>query len=748
MQNYHETFYRINPEAVDDQFNSVSDEENVYEQIEENDVSPFDYLDEQLIDYNSYIVDQNASTAMEATLFFQPFTDEFVASLQNSPSTPIRLSTQSNDVNIPYVDAIAAGNQLSSNKQKEAFQLPGRKRADLLDLPPCPADPATANRERCHALTTRVDLLEKIDVALSSPTTTSIAHPAITNTGFPSIPRVCAEWNLNEKQSIAFAVCAAALLQKIYVNTNPTQVNDFTTTARIHQKLNDFLPPSKQLILHLGGSGGTGKSRVIQAIANFADRWSSMANLLVCATSGIAAIVIGGCTVHKALGIQISNKPPPPKPNMVAAWSEIGLVIVDECSLLQPSFLLLLDKRLWLLKDNPDAVFGGVHIVFSGDFFQLPPIGHPLFTNATVHKSRQFIDKETMWGQELWAKCLTDAILLTTIVRQNNPIWTAALERFRINCPTLQDIQLVNTRSVGSSSYAEMPPPGTITAVSSNKTRSEAIRYAEQTFFQSLAPIVATDEHNWKSRGVLLIKANVDPQKKKQQLPEAHADYVRKLPEKLLQTVGNLICIIGTQYMVTSNLDVANGIANGTVASVRDIVLKKGTTPSVTDVGNGFSVHSVFASDIFCVILEHQFDAWSTKVCYSPLPAGYFPIKAEQFNKTIKFNDHGAGIKVRLTQFPLTNAIVLTGHKTQGLTLDHLILGHMNGKNKYGNNGWLYVILSRVRDINGLHLLTPLSTDLSKYKKRNDVTDELQRLQAFEVTTVQRVKPLIKQTEH
>ena len=46
---------------------------------------------------------------------------------------------------------------------------------------------------------------------------------------------------------------------------------------------------------------------------------------------------------------------------------------------------------------------------------------------------------------------------------------------------------------------------------------------------------------------------------------------------------------------------------------------------------------------------------------------------------------------------------------------DHLISGHMNAKNKYDNNGWLYVIPSRVLDINGLHLLSPLSINLSKY---------------------------------
>ena len=123
MQNYYETFCRINPEVTDDEFRNMSDEEDG--------VSPFDYIDEQLIDHNSYLVDQNASNAMETTLLFEPFTDEFVTGLQNSP--PIRLSTQSGVADIPYVDAIAAGNKLSTNQQTEAFQLPGAVFRTLLE---------------------------------------------------------------------------------------------------------------------------------------------------------------------------------------------------------------------------------------------------------------------------------------------------------------------------------------------------------------------------------------------------------------------------------------------------------------------------------------------------------------------------------------------------------------------------------------------------------------------------------------
>ncbi len=62
----------------------------------------------------------------------------------------------------------------------------------------------------------------------------------------------------------------------------------------------------------------------------------------------------------------------------------------------------------------------------------------------------------------------------------------------------------------------------------------------------------------------------------------------------------------------------------------------------------------------------------------------------------------------------------------------------MSDKDQYGNTGWLYVVLSRVRDICGLYTLTPLSTDLSKYKKRNDVLKEIHRLQNIEDDTLKK----------
>ena len=121
--------------------------------------------------------------------------------------------------------------------------------------------------------------------------------------------------------------------------------------------------------MFLAGSGGTGKSRIIQAFTDFARRWNSTASCVVCASTGIASILILGCTVHRAVGIRNVHKAPTIQQK--TAWSEIGEMFIDEFSMVPPSFFDLIDKRLRKLKDQPDKLFGGVHMIFSGDFYQL-----------------------------------------------------------------------------------------------------------------------------------------------------------------------------------------------------------------------------------------------------------------------------------------------------------------------------------------------------------------------------------------
>lgn len=104
-----------------------------------------------------------------------------------------------------------------------------------------------------------------------------------------------------------------------------------------------------------------------------------MPSVVVCASSGAAAVLIGGCTIHSALGVRISLKPPPPTVEQIFAWSEVYLMIIDEFSMVTPGMFDLLDSRLRLLKSRPQHRFGGIHLVLIGDLYQLPPVGFCIF---------------------------------------------------------------------------------------------------------------------------------------------------------------------------------------------------------------------------------------------------------------------------------------------------------------------------------------------------------------------------------
>ena len=76
---------------------------------------------------------------------------------------------------------------------------------------------------------------------------------------------------------------------------------------------------------------------------------------------------------------------------------------------------------------------------------------------------------------------LTDVIELTENHRQTDKPWAAALERWRINQPTEEDIASVNSLHVDNlDPILQCPPPQTITAVSQNNSRENGLRYFEK----------------------------------------------------------------------------------------------------------------------------------------------------------------------------------------------------------------------------------------------------------------------------
>lgn len=207
-----------------------------------------------------------------------------------------------------------------------------------------------------------------------------------------------------------------------------------------------------------------------------------------------------------------------------------------------------------------------------------------------------------------------------------------------------------------------------------------------------------------------------------------------------MKTVSDLYCAIGASYMMGTNVDVTRGIANETVAKLYDIILAPDAQIRIANVENGNQCHAVYATEVTSTIFKHSSPLQREVTSFATLPVSCFPITSISQSVKCKLGANGSSFKVKVTQFPCVSALVLTGHKIQGRTLDAVILGALSRIHKTGRSGWIYVILSRVRTLNGLFLLILLEADLKKYKPRTDVMTEMNRLRLIEIATLARLE--------
>ncbi len=130
----------------------------------------------------------------------------------------------------------------------------------------------------------------------------------------------------------------------------------------------------------LTGSAGSGKTHVLnQYIKYLKDRKVQVA---VTASTGIAATHMNGMTIHAWSGIGIKDQLNrkqllnlKSKKYLSKNLDEVKVLIIDEISMLHQRQLSLINQVLQFFKESDEA-FGGVQVIFCGDFFQLPPIGN------------------------------------------------------------------------------------------------------------------------------------------------------------------------------------------------------------------------------------------------------------------------------------------------------------------------------------------------------------------------------------
>ncbi|KAJ4182051.1 hypothetical protein NW759_17757 [Fusarium solani] len=260
---------------------------------------------------------------------------------------------------------------------------------------------------------------------------------------------LAARFTLNKRQTIAFLIVCRQL--------DSIQCSD---RGKV-----------RQLCEFVGGEGGTGKSRVIEALVElFASKGISN-RLLITATSGTAAAQINGITIHSACGFSKDQaagantardidgvRLPKHAERFVHGqsrmdWQEKDLLVIDEVSMLGARTLHAVNEQLCRLRGSQQD-FGGIPIVlFCGDFHQFRPVQERsiLLPSAAISWDEDNSFKAEQRHQHdrahaLWKKFTTVVMLDEQVRAAGDAELQRLLKRIRLGVQDRTDLDLLNSR--------------------------------------------------------------------------------------------------------------------------------------------------------------------------------------------------------------------------------------------------------------------------------------------------------------
>lgn len=204
--------------------------------------------------------------------------------------------------------------------------------------------------------------------------------------------QVSEHWNLNPKQRITYKLI-------------------------IDQCLNRTREPFSMI---LTGTAGTGKSRIIHATQDFLARRNESYRFRLASYTGIAAQNIDGVTLHSALGLsalRAGKLPVKTRQNLIDKWSDVDFLFIDEYSMIGCRMLYKIHLALTIAKECSKP-FGGINIIFAGDFCQLPVVGETrLYAKFGSRRLNELHNLDAMYGKLLWLS-IRNVIVLQTVERQ------------------------------------------------------------------------------------------------------------------------------------------------------------------------------------------------------------------------------------------------------------------------------------------------------------------------------------------
>jgi ATP-dependent DNA helicase PIF1 len=400
------------------------------------------------------------------------------------------------------------------------------------------------------------------------------------------------------------------------------------------------------------GPAGTGKTFIIKKMVEIANEHKK--NIQVCALTGCAAVLLKckAKTLHSWAGIGLANGPIDKLVERISnnkyktkPWKNIDILIIDEVSMMSKKVFELIEKLGRTIRKKEHLPFGGIQVILSGDFYQLPPVGTLDDIDTTLF----------CFESDRWRETMTNVIILKKIFRQEDDKFSKILNQIRTGRLTLKSYNALKERvDIKYNADAIIRPTILLpTRKLVNKINQDELeKLTSEKKQYNLSSVDMFED-------IILSKTLSENDKiKRNTFSKQQIELEIQFLKNSIIADTNLVLCIGAQVMCVANLelDCDVPIVNGSQGIVES-----------------------FVDELPLV----RFISGRKKVI------GYHTWQSE----TIP----GIGIK----QLPLIHAWAITIHKSQGLTLE---LAEIDAGHGIFECGQTYVALSRVKTLDGLFL--------------------------------------------
>jgi ATP-dependent DNA helicase PIF1 len=443
--------------------------------------------------------------------------------------------------------------------------------------------------------------------------------------------------------------------------------------------------------LFITGPGGTGKSYLIKQI--YLNAILRSKTIYVTALTGCAAILLGckARTIHSWAGIGLGNNTVEnliikikKNPLNTFIWKNTDILVIDEISMLSLKLFTILNEIGKILR-NSSKPFGGIQLIFSGDFYQLPPIG-----NSDDTDTQRFCFESDDWNSIFHRDC---QIQLIKIFRQTDNVYASILNQIREGKIKRKSIELL-------------------------------MQYVGRTFKDSL---IIEPTKLFPTRNKVDMLNNFKVSSIEGTFTEYNVQYLSDLEmtkqDKLFRSKFTEKDIQNEYDYLTNNLLCEKCLRVKIGAQVMCIVNIKGTD----------LIHDIHDNIRSCgeeIVICNGSQGIITSYCEI---TGYPKVKFNNGIERIMTRHIWQSEKipwVGISQIPLILAWALTIHKSQGVSLDMAEIDVGTGIFEFGQT---YVALSRVKTMDGLYLS---SFDITKIRINKKVKDFYEALTTYQKTNL------------